>query len=862
MANAGTTIQKQGTKLVQTSDEELQKLGQQSGFQPITPGGAKSIGANPDQAKMANTPARKQAIQDTSAAPGQSLQQAQRITPAAPAAPEIEPAKQKLDRMAGLGSINMQMENLVRQKVSQAQAAQPALQVDETKTGAATEAQQPGLQAALQQYQGAVTEQQKEAAILAASNALGRLVTPDEMSGYFKSSAESVGSAFTPQQVRVADLNLQNTAQLAQDLGVPEADLLQYSPEQLKQAIQNVESNEFNKVQALQAELASATGNRKLQVQQELQALGQTGVATTEANFDSLQAAVDAGDVVSFNGQKMNVADLLGDDGISDMVVTALQNPAALKELQKNEPELAQWISTHKAALDALAQDARTAASSVAATQTDFGKLKSATSPALFENLFGVSPQYLSKEQLSDLTARASASPLWNALSGDADLKARLERNPSLAQPLKSATAEEIKARTDATKLMEGNPSLQKLIGFKPGGVATAEEAAKASQWADTFDKLAPSISADNDFQAAINSGKIDVADAEKLVADPRIWDKVKADRQYALDLEQAGTDPEKLLSIFMGVDTSMEDFNKGLSKLEAYASMGDPDAQAKWAYIKKNIVGENGRLGPEDVDLMRQLGAPASAGMKAIISDPAHTFSDIVKQSKNMLQGGASYGTSDPAKEEVAAGLANDGLIDAKEAESLYQRYGNTGQFEELLNSPWFADKLENAPIWKAKIADNKVMENYNKFTAENGPLGDPVRTLSAIPFIVGFRLNPETGAVSYSFDKTRYNETPQRRAEMDAAIDSAINAAQAELTKYGPSQHLGEGASAQSKLENMIKGLKEMKAKVTQGITGAKTVVELKPQEKSTPQEREASNNAVVKKTTTTSNKPKGNN
>ncbi len=72
MANAGpknTTIQKQGTSLVQTSDEELKKLAQQAGFNPTSPLGAKAIGANPDQAKMTGTPAQKQSVLDVQAAP-------------------------------------------------------------------------------------------------------------------------------------------------------------------------------------------------------------------------------------------------------------------------------------------------------------------------------------------------------------------------------------------------------------------------------------------------------------------------------------------------------------------------------------------------------------------------------------------------------------------------------------------------------------------------------------------------------------------------------------------------------------------------------------------------------------------------
>jgi len=858
MANAGTTIQKQGTKLVETSDEELKKLSEQAGFSPTTPMGAKNIGANPDQAKMAATPARQNAAV-TTPAPAQTLQQAQRVTPTQPEA--VEPPDQKLERLKSLGSINMQMENLVKQKLATAEAQAPELQINETTVGTALPQQQAGLNTALTQYKGAVTEQQKEAAILAASNALGRLVTPEEMKGFFKGASETVAGQFGSQpSVRVADLGLQNTSQLAQDLGISEADLLQYSPDQLKQAIQNVESQGYNRVQELEAELISATGNRRLQVQQELQKLGQTGVASKEADFDSLQAAVDSGDIVNFNGQKYDVQTLLGDEGISQQILTALENPAAMAQLKKNEPELAAWLDTHKAALAALSEDVRAATADVATTQKDFSSLKSATSPALFEKLFGASPQYLSKEQLSELSTRASSSPLWQALSTDTNLKARLERNPEAVANLKNATAEEIAAQMEATTLMESNPSLQKLIGFKPGGIATAEQAAKAKTWATTFDSLPESITADNDFQKAINAGSIDVADAAKLAADPRIWAKVKENQQIALDLQQAGNDPQKLLSIFMGAEVSLDDFNKGMQKLETYAMMGDSDAQAKWKFFKENLLGDDKKLGPEDLDLLKQLANPSKAGVKAMIADPAHTFADILKTYKKDFQEGASFGSSDPVKEDASTALANDGRIDAKEAKALYDRYSQTGQFEELMNSPWFVNSLENADIWKAKIADTKINQQYEKFSAANGPLSQPIQTLSSLPFLKNFSVDTETGNVTYTFDKARYNETPQRRAEMDAAISKAISTTQAELDKYGTAQNMGIGISAQDKLKTLIKSLQDMQKAVTQGITGAKTVVELKPQEKSTPQDRAAANDKVVKKNTMTGNKPAG--
>lgn len=145
---------KQGTGVTQTSEEELKKLGKQAGVQPLSPAGAVALGANQDQAKMAGSKARKDAVLAPGTEPAapqpqkQTLQQAQRTQPqgTTEATQEQqhlnEPASAKLERMNTLGSLNMQMENLVAQKLAAAQQQSAQLQINQQAVATTPQAQQ------------------------------------------------------------------------------------------------------------------------------------------------------------------------------------------------------------------------------------------------------------------------------------------------------------------------------------------------------------------------------------------------------------------------------------------------------------------------------------------------------------------------------------------------------------------------------------------------------------------------------------------------------------------------------------------------------------------------------------------------
>lgn len=800
-----TTIIKQGTNLAQTSDEEAKKLGQldkEAGFSPITPAGAKAIGANPDVAKMAPTPARKQAM-NVQPKPEQTLQQAQRLTPntATPIQAPDEDAATKLERMKSMGSINMQMENLVKQKQNAVMQQQAQLQLNTTAIGALPSQQQTGLTAALNAYKSATTEPQKEAAILAASNALGRLVTPDEMAGYFQGEAETLKGAFAPTTVTVRDLGLQNTAQLATDLGVPEEQLLAYTPAQLKASIQQLENRQYNQVQNLQAQLLTATGNRRQQIQQELASLAASGVASREASFDVLQSAIENGDTVTFNGQPTTVEELLG-GGMSQMIANAVDNPGVMAELERNEPELANWIKANKATLQQLVADTKAEAEKVGQTQAGASDLRKSVSAPLFETLFGKQPELMTADELSQLQASTQNSALWQRLSKDADFKARLERHPELANSLKGLDETKLSAAINASKIAEADGNLAAIAGYTPGGVPSEAQAATIAQWAPVFDQLAPSITADKDFQNAVKSGKITTADAQRLVNTPQLWQKVKDEKAAGQELRMAGSDPQKLLSLFMGADVDMGQFNKGMERLEAYANMGDQEARDYYVWLKQNLLGDNGRLGPEDVEKLQTLGASAqNPDIKAIVGGGA-TFSDILKSAKTKMANGASFQTEDTTKRTVLPYVQNDGVIDDTEAQELMSKYG-PDQMMKLLESPWIAQVMPSAEVWKSRLGEIKDERNLHNAVEDVKQYAAP---LQSSPLFKNLKMDSTTGVVTADYDFSKFDDTNLTAAIKNAnALKEAMNS---KLAGLGPAGQ-GRMQTAMASVDTIIKKL-----------------------------------------------------
>jgi len=802
-----TNIVKQGTSLAQTSPEELAKLSGQAGSNPITPQGAAALGATPKQQDMAATPARKDSV--FAAQNADTLDKATRTEPQKPAGPAAnEPAKDKLERMKTLGSLNMQVENLANQKITELNAQNAQLSLNQTSIDKLPAEQKAGVTSALQAYQVAASPEAKEAAILQASKILGRVPSEAEMQSFFQDARASLGETAKTVggPVTLGDLHLAgigaSAEQLANDLGMTPEQVGAMSPAQLNQAIKDLEAREFNNTQALQAEFATATGQRKQQIAKELKALGAEGAIGVEAQYDRLQASIEAADQITFGGQKMSIEDLLKDDGLSQTIMDATEDANLLENLKATEPELAEWIETNMESLAGLTADARTAASGVADTQTAAATLKSSVSDNLFTTLFGEQAKYMSAAELAQLKTAADANGVWQALQTNSDLKARLEKNPALAQSIAGMTKADIETRMATTKALESDSNLAKLVGYTPGGIASLAQAEKAVMWADTFKSLPPSVSANEMFQKAVADGSITTADAAKITANPLIWDKVEADAKLKQKWALVKGDPQKMLNTFFGSDITIDDFNKGLSRLEAYAKMGDEDALSKYNYIKKNLAGADGKLGPEDSALMEQF-AKVSADLKPTdIIAGKNSFADLLGASKSALQAGSNYESADTQKRIVSSMLIGDGKVTNEEAQQLMEKYG-ADEFIKMMDSGWFGDLLEDKNKWASQVGnikDDRAVTNYFDTSYKTGV----VNAISGSSFLTNPRVDAQ-GNLNYEIAPQFVSTNPAAVTKVLKGFDDQI----ASLQKFQGTL----GAQGQAKTASLIQNLTAQK-------------------------------------------------
>ena len=789
MAKPITTTIKQGTRLVETSEEELKNLSEKAGTSPITPQGAVAIGANEAQAKMANVPVRKNAItQVTAPAPKDTLAQANRIsTPLTPGAPAPEPAQDKLARMSELGGIPMQMEGLVRAKIAAATPVAAPIKLTPKESSVA----QPisvDLNTALKAYSDAVTEADKEAAILAASKALGHTVTPAEIQTYFKSQEQTIAPvvAAVAGPITVKDLGLKNTAQLAVDLGVDEETLLSFTPDQLRQAIQNVEGNEFNRVQALQAELLSATGNRRQQIQQELQRLGQTGVANTEARYDDLQAQVESGNSITFAGVKYTIEELMSSNGLSRIITNAINSPEALEKLKKSEPELAAWISSNAATLAALSTAAGETAKASQATQNTVANVASTISPALFTALFGARPTNISAaeaaalqakidsseaykyamasganlRQLEDMVARGEALPVFGAAPaatqapmgtvpvapppvgtqpGDGTVtppggtQPPVGTQPPIA-PLSGGASftETMQAQTDMTN--PANAGAAGAVGWTSGKAPTPAQIDLFRKWQTALKDVNITVARDADFLKAIApGGTLTPADMELLKGEDglAVWNKALEHRNWAKSVAGAiktGKDDtdrvEKLFNLAMGAGAngmSLADVNKALKKLESYANTGDAAAREAWVKMQQ-LVGGDGQLGPEDMELLSTLLSPKSQTLDYLIKNGG-SIADTISGIKKQAQGAVGYAPeADFLRDTVVRqGFAADKFLTSNEMRQIFDGLDNASKMK-LMDSPWATSMMDAGTVaeWRKNALDVNPVRRMRDITGD----------------------------------------------------------------------------------------------------------------------------------------------
>ena len=299
--------QRVGGQLVETDNYNTKQLAKLAGTPvgPTTPAGVETVGGNPDQAKMAGTPAQKQPVIQDATKPQETLQTAQRTQ--APrqqvTAPE-EQAAQKANQLMQLGSLHTRVEALIAKDLKLQAPAQGQLSEQQV---AALPAE---VRAQAETLLNAVIANPQDQNALAAATQFWRengLATVDNFTPeqFIATAQQSLGKQ-AAEQVR-------DTVQLANlELGENERAALeevfgdtwqQFTVPQLAQAVEDMRQREFSRAQSLRAELASATGARREQLLTELNDLGQSGIAGTEAGVKEIAQQIDKADTVQIGGE-------------------------------------------------------------------------------------------------------------------------------------------------------------------------------------------------------------------------------------------------------------------------------------------------------------------------------------------------------------------------------------------------------------------------------------------------------------------------------------------------------------------------------------------------------------------------------
>lgn len=375
--------------------------------EPLTPQGAMSAGASPDQAKMIGSSANQQRV-----AKEQTLQGAQRLQGPREQQTISETERQaEAERLRELGSLGSRVQDQVQQMIQQQTTAQ--------ETGTAQVNQE-----ALQQLLGvdpnnpdAVAEGTVYAdslALLGAYHSMdattaastlteaGYDVVTDPLTGEITSPPNAISEA---RQVKLAELmnldpkfkdaNTQSMLKLGADataatataaiadtitignlfeegaagipgwdsltelasfLGVEETALTEMNVAQFQDVVTRKQESEFNRANELRAAWANApegSVQRKI-YERQLRDLTQVGVTGTERKVAQTVDQLDTADVVKIGDQELRVDELLNDDNLSERIRDWLAADAETrKEIFPPDQfeDFTDWLSANQEAL-------------------------------------------------------------------------------------------------------------------------------------------------------------------------------------------------------------------------------------------------------------------------------------------------------------------------------------------------------------------------------------------------------------------------------------------------------------------------------------------------------------------------------
>jgi hypothetical protein len=384
MATLADTLRKRQEKqlvrgpggiLSETSQPDTQQLAGQAGLviPPTTPIGVAMIGGNPDQQKMAGTPAQLNAALNKArdaAAPESSLQTALRRQQVRTQATAQEAGKlQKSADMQALGGLGDRVTNFID---AQRQLLQEQGQEAATGGGVEVAAVDKFAETNLVPIKDKLKELRKNPnnmqLMLEIQQALGmdinKQLAPGEVEKLYEEAVSAIargGAEVVDDALTVEDLLTQpdfgyDVNSLSELLGVPADQLVNYNLTQLRQQISAVADQEFAQTQQLAQQAGSTqlgVAERGLARQAGMEA-SRVGLRSTEADVARIEEQIQRADRVLFGGQEYSVDQLLQDETISKIINDYMKSgpdSEFRKIVERGEPGLINFIKQNEAVI-------------------------------------------------------------------------------------------------------------------------------------------------------------------------------------------------------------------------------------------------------------------------------------------------------------------------------------------------------------------------------------------------------------------------------------------------------------------------------------------------------------------------------
>lgn len=376
----GTRLAKISGTLTELSGEELAR---QQGMPaaPLSPLGAAGIGASQDVAKMAGTGEQvRAALRETLKERTETkdvMAEAERGTERARF--DVGRIQQQLQTMTGLGSLDNRVADKIRQNLTKVDTGNIKNAIDEVAvrsvlskggTIAPSDADVKAAVTEIAKLQVKATPEEvvKVLSLLGISSSITEstesLAQKLAQTGVFKQSgAAEIKKIMDDNMASQAKLKIGDLAPEQKPFSAAEQDAIEdildvddidtWTLDEVKSALQAYSSRNFANVDELRGVLASPTASQSQKdfARKRLAELGAIGVTSAEEKTNDLQRQMDEGDTVKFGKTQVKIFDLLNKPEYKAIIANALATPEGLAELEKSDPELADWVKKNQARL-------------------------------------------------------------------------------------------------------------------------------------------------------------------------------------------------------------------------------------------------------------------------------------------------------------------------------------------------------------------------------------------------------------------------------------------------------------------------------------------------------------------------------